>query len=245
MSYTLEQMPNPAAMGVVDSLDFQNSLNQHATYERRLQSDPYSDKAKNITVHLIEQDLGLRAKIGRRLINLGFHVEIYAGVREFIDFAPQTGVILIDESHHAGGLAAVIGSLDQVVAGLPIIVFCDNPTIPGVVAAMRARALNYLALDVSDAALGAALTGAFNEGEAERARKVAIAGCGRLIDHLSNRERQVLELLVEGESNKGMARALGLSPRTVEIHRTKLMSKLGAKTAAEAVKIWCAASWIK
>ena len=52
----------------------------------------------------------------------------------------------------------------------------------------------------------------------------------------------MLELLVEGESNKGMARVLGLSPRTVEIHRMKLMGKLGARSPAQAVKIWCAAN---
>ncbi len=245
MNTMLGKSSNSTKMDFVDGLDLQNSFIHAAGFGRHDTSEMTVDKSKTITVHLIEQDLGLRAKLGRNLINLGFHVEIYAGVREFVEFAPQVGVILIDESHQAGGLASVIGSLDQAVSGMPVIVFCDNPTIPGVVAAMRARAVNYLALDISDAALKAALTAAFNEGEAERARKVAVAGCGRLIEHLSNRERQVLDLLVEGESNKGMARALGLSPRTVEIHRTKLMSKLGAKTAAEAVKIWCAASWIK
>jgi FixJ family two-component response regulator len=197
------------------------------------------DATNKSTVHLIEQDVSLRAKIARRLIAMDFHVEIYAGVSEFIDFAPQDGVILLDESYQAGGLAAVVGALDKVVAGTPIIVFCDHPTIAGVVAAMRARALNYLALDVSDEQLAAALIDAFTVSEAERSHKLAVAGCGRLIDHLSNREREVLELLVEGESNKGMARILGLSPRTVEIHRTKMMAKLGAKSAAEAVRMWC------
>ena len=197
------------------------------------------NRLKARTVHLIEQDISMRAKLARRLIALQFHVEIYASLSEFINFAPQDGVILIDESDQSGGLAAVSGVLDRTVSGTPIIVFCDNPTIPGVVAAMRARAVNYLASDAPDDQLVAALTDAFVVGDTERARKVAVAGCGRLIDHLSNREREVLELLVEGESNKGMARKLGLSPRTVEIHRTKMMAKLSAKTAAEAVKIWC------
>ena len=195
------------------------------------------NRLKARTVHLIEQDISMRAKLARRLIALQFHVEIYASLSEFINFAPQDGVILIDESDQSGGLAAVSGVLDRTVSGKLSSVAPGTPG--GVVAAMRARAVNYLASDAPDDQLVAALTDAFVVGDTERARKVAVAGCGRLIDHLSNREREVLELLVEGESNKGMARKLGLSPRTVEIHRTKMMAKLSAKTAAEAVKIWC------
>ena len=198
--------------------------------------------ANVIVVHLIEQDVGLRANIARRLFGLGFHAEIYTGTREFAEFAPSDGIVLIDDANHSGGLIGMISELDAVGTGLPIIAFCEKPTIAGVVAAMRARAVNYLPLDVNDATLADAITAAYHEGEQKRSFLAKVATCGKMIAHLSPRERQVLELLVEGESNKGMARVLGLSPRTVEIHRMKLMGKLGARSPAQAVKIWCAAN---
>lgn len=194
------------------------------------------------TVHLIEQDVALRAQIARRLIAAKLHVEIYANIREFVAFAPRDGVILIDDSNHPQGLAGVIDKIDAAGRIMPIVVFCDKPIISRVVTAMRARALNYLGLDVPDETMVAALIEAARQGEREWVMKSRVATCARLIENLSSRERQVLEMLVDGESNKGMARQLGLSPRTIEIHRTKLMGKLGAKSSAEAVKFWCTAN---
>ena len=199
-------------------------------------------KTKSIIVHLIEQDIGLRANLARRLLSLGFHAEIYTDTREFVAFAPTEGVILIDDANHPGGLQDMIGDFDGVGAGMPIIVYCSQPTIAGVVAAMKVRAVNYLSLAAIDDQLATAINDAHHEGETKRSFLTQVANCGKMIDHLSPRERQVLEMLVEGESNKGMARVLGLSPRTVEIHRMKLMGKLGVKTPAQAVKIWCAAN---
>lgn len=193
-------------------------------------------------VHLIEKDSRLRAQLARRLLAAGFHTEIYAGTQEFAAFAPKDGVILIDDANHTGGLHGMVGSLNQVAPGMPIIVYCDQPTIVGVVAAMKAQAANYLSIDVSDEILFGAINDAFNESEKKRSLHRRVAEYSELIKNLSGRERQVLEMLVEGESNKGMARVLGLSPRTVEIHRMKLMGKLGAKTSAQAVKIWCIAN---
>jgi DNA-binding CsgD family transcriptional regulator len=59
----------------------------------------------------------------------------------------------------------------------------------------------------------------------------------RLVDSLSPRERDVLERLLSGGSNKVIGRALGLSPRTVEMHRAKMLDRLGATTTAEALEI--------
>jgi FixJ family two-component response regulator len=199
-------------------------------------------QAKPTMIHLIEPDTGLRARMARRLSNAGFHVEIYSSIAELVSFGPRQGVIVLDEAHPAGGLAAVSDRLERAAPGLPVVVFSNAPTIAGVVAAMRANAVNYLPADANDAEFAAALAQAHADGEEERQKKVAMARASSQIDRLSARERQVLELLIQGESNKGMARALELSPRTVEIHRTKLLAKLGVRTAAEAVRIWCAAN---
>ena len=194
---------------------------------------------KSVSVHLIENEIGLRAQMSRRLLAAGFHTEIYAEIQEFVSFAPKNGVILVDDANHASGLIGMIDSLNQASPGMPIVVYCVQPTIDGVVAAMRAHAVNYLSLDVSDTVLVGTIQQAIAETATRRSVQQQIAVCAAMINNLSVRERQVLESLVEGESNKSMARQLGVSPRTVEIHRMKLMAKLGAKSTARAVKIWC------
>jgi FixJ family two-component response regulator len=195
-----------------------------------------------VTVHLVEGDVGLRARIARKLLEAGFHAEIYAEARELAAFSPKGGIILINDANHPEGLLGMIADLGGVGVAMPIVVYCDKPTIGGVVAAMRARAVNYLSLDVPDAELAAAIRDAFQEGEKTRSHQAQVASCRKLLECLSQRERQVLELLVNGESNKGMARALDISPRTIEIHRMKMMGKLGAKATSHVVKIWCLAN---
>lgn len=196
-----------------------------------------------ITVHLIEQDIRLRARLARKLADSGFHTEIYSEISEFAAFAPKSGIILIDDANHPSGLSGMSNDLGLAGAALGIIVYCEKPNIEGVVAAMKARAVNYLSLDVSDAALAQAIHDAFRDGEKNQSHQTQVAKCGKLIANLSQRERQVLESLVEGESNKGIARLLEISPRTVEIHRMKMFSKLGVKSTASAVRIWCRANF--
>lgn len=195
-----------------------------------------------ITVHLVESDVRLRAHMARKLLQAGFHAEIYAEARELATFAPKSGIIFINDANHPDGLIGMMGDLGGVGLAMPIIVYGEKPTIGGVVAAMRARAVNYLSLDLPDAALCDAIRDAFREGEKSRSHQAQVVHSRKLLECLSQRERQVLELLVEGESNKGMARVLDISPRTVEIHRMKMMNKLGAKTTSHVVKIWCIAN---
>jgi len=192
----------------------------------------------NSTIHLIEENVGQRARVCRRLMTLGFHVEIYTELNEFLMFAPKCGVILVNDCVHSTGLAGIAGLIGTAAPALPILVYRDAPSINDVVSAMRANASNYLTLDISDDALKFALHQAVREGEKGREERTYNSHCKKLIKNLSARERDVLKYLVEGESNKGIARILEISPRTVEIHRMKMMSKMQAKSVADAVRMW-------
>jgi len=120
---------------------------------------------------------------------------------------------------------------------LPVIAIAEAPDIERVVVAIRAGALNYLAMPLEIRAFGSMLSAIEREAtEYGMVRQRMLAARNR-ISQLSRREAEVLELLTRAYSNKAIARELNISPRTVEIHRSNMMTKLGASHVVEAVKM--------
>jgi FixJ family two-component response regulator len=113
-----------------------------------------------------------------------------------------------------------------------------TPDVDGVVLAMKYGATDVLSAPIDtehlvsvvrDALRRDVHLGAMRDGQ----RQIEVRG----FSQLSNREREVLQLLVSGNSNKEAARSLGISPRTVEVHRARVMQKLGAKNTADLIRI--------
>ncbi|MGX7927007.1 response regulator transcription factor [Tsuneonella sp. HG094] len=188
-------------------------------------------------VHFIEADMWMRAELARTTFGLGHHAEVYADLDELREHPPQHGVIAVRDAEEAGGIAATLEQLENCGIWLPVVAMGAAPHTSKVVAAIKAGALDYLALPLEPHRLSAMLERIGEEArdQAELRRRM-IEARGR-IDNLSTREREVLDLLAEGSSNKAIARDLQISPRTVEIHRANMMSKLGASHAAEAVRL--------
>jgi two-component system response regulator FixJ len=131
----------------------------------------------------------------------------------------------------------VLDALHERGVALPVIIITGHGDVAIAVRAMKAGALDFIEKPFEKAALLAALTAADTrlavagqiDGQAEAARV--------LLNALTPREMDVLNGLVEGHSNKAIAYDLGISPRTVEIHRANLMAKLSVKSLSDALRI--------
>lgn len=191
---------------------------------------------KPTIIHLVDPDHPQRMAVFHALAQLGHHAEIYADVEELADYRPAAGVVLLHDDG-TGSFQAKLHHLVDHAVWLPVIATGASPSVPQVVAALKAGALDFLALPLSVDTQRDAIRTLIDEAARQSdARRRLIEARARL-SKLSARERQVLDRLVEGNSNKAIARALDISPRTVEIHRANMMGKLGARHPADAVRL--------
>jgi FixJ family two-component response regulator len=193
---------------------------------------------QHITFHIVGGSSRSRAEQARFIYSRGFHAELYAELGELIHRAPAGGLIVACGELLERGVDELVDRLGSAGIWLSIVAASDEPQVPQIVRAVKQGAFDYLALPVQQEAFDRLLA-RIAAGEAERdlrARR-AIVEARTSIAMLSRRERQVLDWLCEGSSNKHIARALDISPRTVEIHRANMMEKLGVQHAAEAVRL--------
>ena len=188
-------------------------------------------------IHIADADSRTRAELSRRVLALGHHAEVYAGVDELRAYMPDRGLALIRDDARWGGVAGALKVLAAEDVPLPVIAMAQVAETGRVVAAIRAGALDFLALPASSETLGKAIDRVAREMQAHSAARVRLVEARRRVGRLTKREHEVLDWLTEGHSNKAIARELAISPRTVEIHRANMMAKLEAKHPADAVRI--------
>ena len=188
-------------------------------------------------VHIVSLSSIERAEQARACYALGYHAEIYGNYEELIAARPYRGLVLAEDMAGRGGIGVLIAGMAAHGFWLPVIANAAGAEPRRVVEAVRAGALDYLPLPLERERLLAALETAVAEAQAMgSAQRQAVNARARLAT-LTARENEVLDLLVAGSSNKMIARALEISPRTVEIHRANMMAKLDAHHAADAVRL--------
>ncbi|MDF0497648.1 response regulator [Bradyrhizobium yuanmingense] len=191
-------------------------------------------------VHVVDDDASFRTAIERRLKLAGYEVATYASALELLDSLSddeQAGCILLDV--RIPGLSGPDLQARLVASGsmLPIIFLTGHADTPTTVRAIKAGAEDFLTKPVSSEQLLDAIERALASQRTARAQASRLDTLRRHLAALTQRERQVFDLIVRGRINKQIAHELGTTERTVKAHRHQVMEKMQVRSLAELVSI--------
>ncbi len=191
-------------------------------------------------VHVIDDDASFRRAIERLLKHAGYDVVTYASAQHLLDRLPSEsipGCILLDVQIPGMGGPELQARLSELGSTLPIIFLTGHPDIPTTVRAIKAGANDFLTKPVSSDELFQAIERAIADHEVTFGLKSELNMVRARIATLTPREREVFELVIRGDTNKKIARALGCGDRTIKAHRQKVMEKMQVHTLAELVSV--------
>ncbi|MEA3041766.1 MAG: hypothetical protein QOC65_1255 [Sphingomonadales bacterium] len=189
-------------------------------------------------VHIVDDDIQVRAATSYLLSSHAYSTEIYSGGRELLrEGKLARGCILLDLRMPDMSGHEVQEELARRGVDLPVVVMSAHGDLASAVKAMKLGAVDFIEKPPRENDLLAAIDRAIHTFEQGRDRRDAKSKAVAKLDKLSPREKQILEGLLGGLSNKVMARRLGLSPRTIEMHRANMMDDLGVSSLPEAVRL--------
>jgi two-component system, LuxR family, response regulator FixJ len=190
-------------------------------------------------VHVIDDDEALRESLSFLLRSAGIEVKTYSSATTFLASLPDTGLTCVITDVRMPGMSGVelLRRLRELKLEIPVIVITGHGDVPLAVEAMKMGAIDFLEKPFDDEVLLASVRSALKQQDGESKRRTERAEIESKLASLSNRERDVLEGLVAGQANKQIAYDLGISPRTVEIYRANLMSKMKAGSLSELVRM--------
>ena len=195
-------------------------------------------RAGPLTVYVVEDDASVRDSLALMLGVAGYATATYADAESFLaawrgDWA---GCVVTDLRLPGMTGLELQADLRRRGSALPVIVITAHGDVPSARLAFRAAAVDFLEKPFDDAQLRAAIDTAFALEERRLGAADARRADAERLERLTAREREVLELAARGLHAKEIAAQLGISPRTVEVHKAHLMEKLGVRNIAELVR---------
>jgi FixJ family two-component response regulator len=192
------------------------------------------------TIYIVDDDASMRQAVTLLLRTVGYNVVAFTRPAEFLSkFDPNVhGCLVLDiRMPEMSGLETQ-QQLNRSGAMLPVIFISGHADIPMAVQAMKDGAFDFLTKPFRDQELLDRIHTALEQDARNRAELEKHTDLRRSCESLTPREKEVLELIVDGKANKVVAIDLGLSERTVEIHRGNVMAKMGARSVAHLVRMY-------
>lgn len=191
------------------------------------------------TVFIVDDDPSVRDSLGLLLGLRGYRTAIFADAESFLHaYRPDwRGCVLLDirmPGMDGLELQKRLGALD---CGLTVVVMTGHGDVESAREAFKAQAVDFLEKPLDQARLMAALDDALSKCESTRQEADRRDAFARLLATLTPREREVMEMIVAGGHNRDIAEKLGISPRTVEVHKARVMQKLQVDGVAQLVRL--------
>ncbi len=190
-------------------------------------------------VFVVDDDASVRKALSRLLRSAGLRVETFASAQEFLlyDRPDASGCLVLDVQMPGLDGLELQRALNEANVSLPVIFITGHGDIPTSVRAMKAGAVNFLPKPFDDQdLLGAVRQAIAADGQARRERAEACA-IRRRAASLPPRELEVMALVVDGTPNKQIGQVLGVTEKTVKVHRSQVMRKMEAGSLAELIRL--------
>jgi two-component system, LuxR family, response regulator FixJ len=195
-------------------------------------------QSENI-VHVIDDDEAMRKSLAFLLRTAKVEAQTYESASAFLEVLPKVkpGCIVTDVRMPGMSGIELLKHLNHLKIAVPVIVITGHGDIPLAVEAMKNGAADFLEKPFDDEVLLAVIHSALKTRATVDEQRAVRRAISNKLAALSNREREVLEGLIAGHPNKTIAFDLGISPRTVEIYRANVMTKMEAKSLSDLVRM--------
>ena len=192
--------------------------------------------AQDKTLYIVDDDPAVRDALSVVFEAEGFAIEAFSDGDKFIDSASRKhpACVLLDVHMPGRSGIEILKALNAEEYPAPIFIISGQGDIPMAVEAIRNGAYDFIEKPFTADAVVQRVEEAIS---ASNRTTLDVSGTFQGAEHLTRREREVLTEITSGASNKEAGRKLGISPRTVEVHRARIMEKLGARNAADLVRI--------
>ena len=199
-----------------------------------MSDQPMDDK----TIFVVDDDKAVRDSLSWLISSVGLHVETFGSAQDFLDVYDPTrpGCLLVDVRMPGMSGLELQKRLAENPHCLPVIVVTGHGDVQMAVRAMKDGAFDFIEKPYNDQILLDLVQKAVRECERRRTQVTSHQEIQDLVDTLTPRERQVMDMIVAGNTNKQIAYALDISEKTVEAHRAKVMEKLEASSLADLIR---------
>jgi two-component system response regulator FixJ len=192
----------------------------------------------NSTVFLVDDEAAVCHALSVFLQAHGYRVETFPSAESFLEDAGSTvdGIMLLD--HRMTGMSGLDLQAELARRGidLPIIFITGYGDVQMSVKAIKAGAINFIEKPFSNRTLLASIREAFSRVDGSKKHRNRVAELIKRHACLSDREQEIMQHVVAGMSNRNLAELLGISNRTIEVHRSRVMKKMGAKSLPDLVQ---------
>jgi RNA polymerase sigma factor (sigma-70 family) len=194
---------------------------------------------KEPTVFVVDDDQAMRSSLKWLIESVGMRVETYGSAQEFLShyYPGRAGCLLLDVRMPGMSGLDLQDHLTRASIRVPVIIITGHGDVPMATRAMKAGAVDFIEKPFNDEVLLDSIRNALLADAQQRAFQAERAEVATRLAHLTPREYEVMEMVAAGMSNKQIALDLGVSAKTVEAHRARVMEKMAAGSLADLVRM--------